>query len=106
MSLCTLGFAHEVKKDGIAATSLWPRTIINTAAVRNLLGGEAMAKKGRKPEIVADAAYEILRREASFTGHFLIDDEVLQAAGIVDLDVYAVSPGEKLVTDLFLPRES
>lgn len=106
MSLCTLGFAQEFKKDGIAANSLWPRTLIDTAAIRNLLGGEAMAKKGRKPEIVADAAYEVLSREASFTGHFLIDDEVLREAGVTDLDAYAVSPGEKLLTDLFLPRES
>lgn len=105
MSLCTLGFAEEFKKDGIAANSLWPRTIIDTAAVRNLLGGEAMAKRGRTPEIVADAAYEILSREATFTGRFLIDDEVLREAGVTDFEKYAVSPGTELLTDLFLPRE-
>lgn len=106
MSLCTLGFAEEFRNDGIAVNSLWPRTIIDTAAIRNLLGGEAMAKKGRKPEIVADAAYEILCQDASYTGRFLIDDEVLREAGVTDFEKYAVSPGEKLLTDLFLPRES
>ncbi len=106
MSLCTLGWAQEFRKVGIAANSLWPRTIIDTAAVRNLLGGEAMAKKGRTPAIVADAAYEILCRPADFTGNFVIDDEILAEAGVTDFEKYAVSPGETLMTDLFLPRES
>ncbi len=105
MSLCTLGWAREFERHGIAANSLWPRTIIDTAAVRNLLGGEAVARKGRKPEIVADAAHTILCREASFTGNFLIDDEVLRDSGITNLEKYAVSPGEELMTDLFLPRK-
>lgn len=106
MSLCTLGWAKEFEKEGIAANSLWPRTIIDTAAVRNLLGGEGVAKKGRTPRIVADAAHAILRREATFTGHFLIDDEVLRSEGVTDLDQYAVSPGQELITDLFLPRKA
>ncbi len=103
MSLCTLGWARELAQFKIAANSLWPRTIIDTAAVRNLLGGESVAKRGRHVSIVADAAYEILTRPTNFTGNFLIDEEILREAGVTDLEKYSVTPGQELLTDLFLP---
>jgi citronellol/citronellal dehydrogenase len=102
MSLCTLGLAEELKDRPIAANSLWPRTLIATAAVMNLLGGEAAMNQSRTPEIVADAAYAILTRPAGeCTGNFFIDDEVLAAAGITDLDRYNAGTGVPVV-DLFL----
>lgn len=103
MSLCTLGWAEELKAYSVGVNSLWPRTIIDTAAVRNLLGGAGVAERGRSPEIVADAAYEILLRSATYTGQFAIDDEVLKEAGVTDFEKYAVTPGAELLTDLFLP---
>ena len=103
MSMCVLGLAEEFKEQGVAVNALWPRTVIATAAVRNLLGGEEAIKCCRKPEIVADAAYAILSRNSrDCTGNFFIDDEVLAAEGITDLDHYAVAPGEELLPDLFL----
>ncbi len=104
MSLCTLGWAEEFRHIPIAANSLWPRTLIDTSAVRNLLGGPKVAAQGRSPNIVADAAYEIITRPPSFTGNFLIDDEVLRDAGITDLEKYVVTPGAELLPDLFLPE--
>jgi len=102
MSLCTLGLAEELKDREIAANSLWPRTLIATAAVMNLLGGEAAMNQSRTPEIVADAAYAILTRPAAeCTGNFFIDDEVLAEAGITDLEQYRAGTGEPVV-DLFL----
>lgn len=102
MSLVTLGLAEELKDRHIAANSLWPRTTIATAAVRNLLGGEEMAARSRTPEIMADAAHEILTRDpAECTGNFFIDEEVLASAGITDLSVYG-GPAEELELDLFL----
>ena len=101
MSLCTLGFAEEFKPYGIAANSLWPRTTIATAAVRNVLGGDMM-RRSRDPRIVADAAYAIVTRPSKqCTGRFFIDDEVLAEEGITDLSVYGGVEGE-LQTDLFL----
>jgi citronellol/citronellal dehydrogenase len=103
MSMCTLGLAAELAGDGIAANSLWPRTIIATAAVQNLLGGDVAMARARRPEIVADAAYEILRRPSrECTGNFFIDEEVLAQAGIVDLAGYAYGDGSALQTDIFL----
>jgi citronellol/citronellal dehydrogenase len=103
MSMVVLGLSQELKKYNIAANALWPKTTIATAAVRNLLGGEEIIRKSRKPEIVADAAWYILQRPAAAcTGNFFIDEEVLQAEGISDLDQYAVIPGAKLMPDLFL----
>jgi len=102
MSMMTLGWAEELKQDGIAVNSLWPRTTIDTAAVRNLLGGEALARMSRKPEILADAAYAIFQKPPSYTGQLLMDDEVLAAEGITDLSAYAVVPGGNLYTDLFV----
>ncbi|MFP5362618.1 MAG: SDR family oxidoreductase [Thermoleophilia bacterium] len=103
MSMCTLGMAAEHRDAGIAFNSLWPRTIIATAAVQNLLGGDAAMRRARRPEIVADAAHVILTRAArTTTGNFFIDDEVLVAAGVTDLDPYAYVPGAELQVDLFL----
>ncbi|UYP44735.1 L-rhamnose 1-dehydrogenase (NADP(+)) [Candidatus Lokiarchaeum ossiferum] len=103
MSMSVLGLAEELKDDGIAVNSLWPRTAIDTAAVRNLLGGKATAKRSRKPEIVADAAYYILTESSrEVTGNFFIDDEVLMKNGICNLEQYSVTPNSKLMRDFFL----
>ena len=103
MSMCVLGMAEEFKEKGIAVNALWPRTAIATAAVQNLLGGDEMIKHSRKPEIVADSAYEILIKDSkTFTGQFCIDDEILEQAGMSDLSEYSVEPGADLVPDFFL----
>ncbi len=103
MSMCTLGMAAEFAADGIAVNSLWPRTIIATAAVQNLLGGDEAMRRSRKPEILADAAYEILSRPSrDATGNFYIDDEVLAEAGVTDLSHYAYGDGSELQRDIFL----
>jgi citronellol/citronellal dehydrogenase len=104
MSLTTLGLAQELRGAGVAVNSLWPRTTIATAAVRNLLGGEAMVARSRTPEIMADAAHLILTRPAGeATGRFYLDDEVLAEAGVTDLSGYAAGdPGGELQLDLFL----
>jgi citronellol/citronellal dehydrogenase len=103
MSLCVLGWAGELRGQGIAANTLWPRTTIDTAAIRNLLGGEEVAKRSRKPDIMADAAHVILTRDAKeFSGNFCIDDEVLASAGVTDLSSYAVDPTQELAPDFFV----
>ncbi len=103
MSMIALGLAAELKKYNIAANALWPRTTIATAAVQNLLGGDALIKMSRKPEIVADAAYYILRKPSNeCTGNTFIDETVLAAEGITDLDHYSVVPGGQLYNDLFV----
>ncbi len=100
MSQCVLGMAGEFRRDGIAFNALWPRTAIATAAVQNLLGGDEMVRKSRKPEIMADAAHAIFMRDArDCTGNFFIDDEVLAAEGVSDLSGYAVDPSEDLIPD-------
>ncbi|QKW08412.1 NAD(P)-dependent oxidoreductase [Streptomyces sp. NA04227] len=101
MSLCTVGFAHEFAAHGVAANSLWPRTLIDTAAIRNLLGG---AERSRSSAIVADAAYAILTRDATAcTGHHFLDDEVLAEEGVTDLSGYRAGDAEgELELDLFL----
>jgi citronellol/citronellal dehydrogenase len=102
MSMCVLGMAEELRDRGIAVNALWPRTVIATAAL-NLLGGEALANHGRTPEIVADAAVAILKRDArSCTANFFVDEDVLRAEGVTDFGKYAVKPGEELAPDLFL----
>ncbi len=102
MSMCVLGMSEELRDRGIAVNALWPRTVIDTAAL-NLLGGEETARHARKPEIVADAAVAILRRDArACTGNFFIDDEVLRAEGVTDLAKYAAVPGAELLPDLFV----
>lgn len=105
MSLCVLGHAEELAAEGIAVNALWPRTTIATAAVQNLLGGDAMVQRSRWPTIMADAAHAILTRDArACTGNFFLDDEVLAAEGVTDLSRYAVNPefAGGLVPDLFL----
>lgn len=94
MSMCVLGMAEEFRADGIGVNALWPRTVIATAALNVI--ALADPKKGRKPDIMADAAHVILTRDPrSCTGNFFIDDEVLASAGVKDLDQYAVAPGNK-----------
>jgi citronellol/citronellal dehydrogenase len=105
MSLCTLGMAEEFRKDGIAVNSLWPLTAIDTAAVRNVLGGEAVAKACRSVDIVSDAAYAIFNRSSrECTGNFFIDEEVMRAEGVTDFSKYAPA-NEALVADFFVPDE-
>ncbi|TWH24542.1 MULTISPECIES: NAD(P)-dependent oxidoreductase [unclassified Aminobacter] len=105
MSMCTLGMSAEFASEGIAVNSLWPLTAIDTAAVRNLLGGEAVASMSRSPRIMADAAYAIVNRPArETTGNFFIDEEVLREEGVTDFSVYA--PGAtQLAADFFVPDE-
>jgi citronellol/citronellal dehydrogenase len=103
MSMIALGLAGELKKYNIAANTLWPKTTIATAAVRNLLGGEMLVQMSRTTDILADCAFYILQRPSTeCTGNSFIDEEVLASEGITDLDQYAVQPGGKLYTDLFL----
>jgi len=103
MSMCVLGMSEEFKDDRIAVNALWPRTTIATAAVKNLLGGDAMIQASRTPEIMADAAYFILQRESSeCTGNFFIDDEVLTMEGVYDFRKYAVDPNVKPMPDFFV----
>jgi citronellol/citronellal dehydrogenase len=106
MSMMTLGFAERYREDGIAFNSLWPRTLIATAAVEFIVGGEATMKKARSPEIMADAAHAILTSDSrATTGNFFIDDEVLLRRG-VDLGQYSAAPEADLQIDMFVePRE-
>jgi citronellol/citronellal dehydrogenase len=106
MSMCVLGLAGELKSAGVAVNALWPRTTIATAAVGNLLGGDAMMRASRTPEIMGDAAYAILTRPArEFTGQFCIDDKVLYASGIRDFERYRVDPSVALMSDFFVPDD-
>lgn len=102
MSMCVLGMAEEFKRDGIAVNALWPRTVIDTAALQMIPGIDALA--GRTPEILADAAYVIFNRKSTdCTGNFFVDDEVLASEGITDLEKYSVTPGTKdFLLDFFL----
>ncbi|TFF27483.1 NAD(P)-dependent oxidoreductase [Jiella endophytica] len=106
MSMVTLGLAAELKKDGIAANSLWPLTVIDTAAVRNVLGGAPLASMSRSPEIVADAAHAILTKPSrEFTGRFLIDELVLMEEGVADFGRYGPENGQPMA-DFFVPDEA
>ncbi len=104
MSLTTLGLAEELREDGVAVNSLWPATLIDTAAIRNMPGGERMVQAARSPEIVADAAHAVLVRTArSCTGNFYTDEEVLREEGRTDLTAYSLgAPEDQLVPDIFL----
>ena len=103
MTMIALGLAAELKKYNIAANALWPRTTIATAAVQNLLGGDALMKMSRTTDIIADAAFYIVNRPSNeCTGNTFIDEQILAEEGITDLEKYAVTPGGKLYTDLFL----
>ena len=107
MSLIVLGLASELRRKGIAVNALWPRTVIATAAVNNLLGGESLMRASRKPEIMADAAYLVFSKPArEFTGNFLIDDTFLAENGVTDFEPYRVDPAQKLVQDFFVPADS
>jgi citronellol/citronellal dehydrogenase len=103
MSMCVLGMAEEFKHKGVAVNSLWPRTVIATAAVQNLLGGDEVIRHSRKPEIMADAAHVILTRNSrEYTGNFAIDEDILRSAGVTNFDPYAVTPAQDLQQDFFL----
>src|SRR5476649_1238708 len=105
MSLVVLGLAGELRGNGIAVNALWPRTTIATAAIKNLLGGDAIMRMSRKPEILAEAAYRIFHKPKSFTGNFLIDDTFLAAEGVTDFDQYRADPSQPLQVDFFVPDD-
>lgn len=103
MSMCVLGMAEELKSEGIAVNALWPRTVIATSAVQNLLGGDETMRGSRTPEIMADAAHAILTRPSrEFTGNFCIDDEILKQSGVTDFSKYQSVPGAELFPDFFI----
>src|SRR5271170_2560510 len=106
MSLVVRGLAGELRGKGIAVNALWPRTVIATAAVNNLLGGDALMRQSRKPEIMADAAYVVFSSPSrQLTGRFLIDDTFLAENGVSDFEHYRVDPSQKLVQDFFVPAD-
>ena len=103
MSLCALGFAEEFRADGIASNALWPRTLIATAAVQNLLGGDTAMARARRPELYADAAYAVITRPSrECTGNTLLCEDVLADEGVTDLDRYSYVPGADLQVDLYV----
>ena len=103
MSLCALGWAEEFREAGIASNALWPRTLVATAAVQNLLGGDAAMARARKPDVYADAAYAILTRPSrECTGNAYLCEDVLAEEGITDLASYAYVEGAELQVDLFV----
>jgi citronellol/citronellal dehydrogenase len=102
MTMLTLGVAEDERANGVGANCLWPRTLIATAAVQNLLGGDKAMAMSRTPEIVADAARAILERDPrEASGNTYIDDEVLAEAGVTDLERYRAADGD-LELDLFV----
>ena len=101
MSMCVLGMAEEFKGK-VAVNALWPRTVIATAAVQNLLGGDEVIRHSRTPEIMGDAAYAILTKDRGFTGQFCIDEDLLRAEGVTDFEPYATTPGGPLAPDFFV----
>ena len=104
MSMVVLGLAGELRSQGIAVNALWPRTTIATAAIKNLLGGDAIMRMSRTPEILADAAYLIFQKPSKgFTGQFLIDDTFLAGEGVTDFDRYRADPSQPLSPDFFVP---
>jgi citronellol/citronellal dehydrogenase len=106
MSLVALGLAGELRGAGIAVNTLWPRTTIATAAIKNLLGGDRVMAMSRTPEIMADAAYLIFQKPAkTFTGNFLIDDTFLAGEGVTDFEQYRVDPSEPLAPTFFVPDD-
>ena len=105
MSLCTLGHAREFKKYSIGVNSLWPLTAIDTAAVRNILGGAEISKRSRKASIMADATIEIFKKSPKIcTGNFFIDELILRKCGYSDFEKYRLSD-EELIRDFFIPDE-
>jgi citronellol/citronellal dehydrogenase len=106
MSMCVLGLSGELRSAGVAVNALWPRTAIATAAVGNLLGGDAMIRMSRTPDIMGDAAHAIFTKPArEFTGNFCIDDKVLYAAGVRDFEPYRVDRSAPLALDFFVPDD-
>uniref|UniRef100_A0A4W2FJG3 Hydroxysteroid dehydrogenase-like protein 2 n=1 Tax=Bos indicus x Bos taurus TaxID=30522 RepID=A0A4W2FJG3_BOBOX len=103
MSMCVLGMAEEFKGE-IAVNALWPRTAIHTAAM-DMLGGSGVESQCRKVDIMADAAYCIFKKPKSFTGNFIIDENILKEEGIKNFDVYAITPGHPLLPDFFLDEQ-
>lgn len=104
MSMVVLGLAGETRGK-IAVNALWPRTTIATAAIRNILGGEALMRRSRKPAILAEAARAILAKPVGFTGNFLIDDTFLTGEGVTDFDVFREDPSQSLAEDFFVPDD-
>ncbi|MFO0650867.1 MAG: NAD(P)-dependent oxidoreductase [Polyangiales bacterium] len=103
MSLCVLGMAAEFRDEGVAVNALWPKTVIATSAVLNLLGGDETARHSRSADVMADAAYEVLTRPSrSCTGNFFIDEDVLREAGVTDFSKYQLDPSAELWPDYFL----
>ncbi len=103
MSLVALGLAAELREDGIASNALWPRTLVATAAVQNLLGGDEAMARARRPEVYADAAYAILNRRArECSGNAFLCEDVLVEEGVTDLSQYSYVPGAELAVDLFV----
>ena len=102
MTLIAHGLSEELKGLGIASNTLWPRTTIDTAAIRNVVGNE-IVDGSRKPTIYADAAYAILKRDSKeCTGNFFLDQDVLEEEGVTDFEQYAVKPGATLFSDFFV----
>ena len=107
MSMVVLGLAGELRTKGIAVNALWPRTTIATSAIKNLLGGDVIMRRSRKPDILADAATLIFQKPAkSFTGNYLIDDTFLAGEGVTDFDKYRADPTQPLSPDFFVPEDS
>ncbi len=103
MSMCVLGMAGELQDQGIAVNALWPKTVIQTAAVQNLLGGDEIMRKARTPDIMGDAAYTILSKNSrTCTGNYFVDEDLLRSEGITDFGKYAQVPRDELMQDFFL----
>jgi NAD(P)-dependent dehydrogenase (short-subunit alcohol dehydrogenase family) len=103
MSLCALAMAEELRDEGVASNTLWPRTLVATAAVQNLLGGDEAMARARKPDVYADAAYVVLNKPArEYTGKALLCEDVLLESGVTDLSVYDCVPGSELGADLWV----
>ena len=103
MSILALGWAAEFAEAGIASNALWPRTLVATAAVQNLLGGDAAMARARRPEVYADAAYAILNRpNRECTGNTYLCEDVLAEEGVTDLEPYSYVPGAELQVDLYV----
>jgi citronellol/citronellal dehydrogenase len=102
MSIIALGLAGELRGK-VAVNTLWPRTTIATAAIKNLLGGDVVMQRSRKPDIIADAAHALFQKPVSFSGNFLIDDTFLAGEGVTDFERYRVDPSQPLQVDIFMP---
>jgi citronellol/citronellal dehydrogenase len=104
MSLVVLGLAGELRGK-VAVNALWPRTTIATSAIKNIVGGDAIMRRSRTPEILSDAAYAIFNKPKLFSGNFLIDDTFLAGEGVTDFDRYRADPAQPLQVDFFVPDD-